>query len=100
MNMNELDKIVGIATLVLSIASRFIGFPDQIRKIKKTKNVESISLPFFGIAFVACVFWVVHGILIRDWVTIIGQGIGAFFCGVIVLLISKYRKQSNDDDKL
>lgn len=91
--MNELDKIVGIATLVLSIASRFIGFPDQIRKIKKTKNVESISLPFFGIAFVACVFWVIHGILIKDWVTIIGQGIGAFFCGVIVLLIFKYRKE-------
>lgn len=95
--MNELDKIVGIATLVLSIASRFIGFPDQIRKIKKTKNVENISLPFFGIALIACVFWVIHGILIKDWVTIIGQGIGAFFCGVIVVLISKYRKEKKDN---
>ena len=87
----KVSEVIGGITLVLSIASRVIGFPDQIRKIMKTKNVESISLPFFGIAFIACIFWVIHGIYIKDWVTIIGQSIGAISCGIIVFLIYKYK---------
>jgi len=89
---NHLEKIVGLITVGLSVASRFIGFPHQIKKIQQTKNVESVSLPFFGIAFLACIAWVAHGIIIKDWVTIVGQGIGAVACGIVVLLIFKYRK--------
>lgn len=92
---NTLGAIIGGITLLLSIAGRLIGFPHQIKKIHQTKNVDSISLPFFGISFLACLSFVIHGIMIKDWVTIISQSFGTAACGIVVVLYFKYRKLKN-----
>lgn len=88
----DIISIVGFLTVACSFALKFIGFPSQIHKIKKTNSTESLSLALFGISFTSYVLWTFYGILKKDWVTIVGQGIGIFVSGYVLYLILKKRK--------
>lgn len=90
----DILSIVGFLTVLCSFALKFIGFPSQIRKIKKANSSESLSLTLFSISFVSYVLWTLYGILKKDWVTIIGQGIGIFVSGYVLYLIRTRRKNS------
>jgi len=88
----DIISIVGGLTVACSFALKFIGFPSQIRKIKKTKSTEGLSVTLFGIAFFSYILWTLYGILKKDWVTIVGQGVGIFVTGAILFLIWKSRR--------
>jgi len=85
--------IIGILTVVFSLLSKAIGFPDQIRKNLKRKSTEGLSTIFFVLAFFSYMLWVIHGYLKNDWVLILGQGLGVLTTGFILYQIFIYRKK-------
>ena len=88
----DLLTVVGFLTVLSSYAIKFIGFPDQIRKIKKTKSVNGISIYLFIFSFISYILWTLYGLLKNDWVVIAGQSVGIIVSGVVLFQILKYKK--------
>lgn len=84
--------IIGVLTTVLSIAVKIVGFPDQIKKNYKRKSTEGLSVPFYVLSFLVYILWVLHGILQKDWVVALGQGLGVVTTGMILYQVYIYRK--------
>jgi uncharacterized protein with PQ loop repeat len=84
--------IIGVLTVVIGILVKVIGFPDQFRLNYKRKSTQGLSTLFYALAFVSYVLWTVHGIFQKDWVLIIGQGVGIITTAAIVAQIIIYRK--------
>lgn len=85
--------LVGGATVVVGILVKLIGFPDQFLKNYKRKSTEGLSTLFFLLAFLSYILWTLHGVFQRDWVLILGQGVGVLTTGAIVCQIILYRKK-------
>lgn len=83
--------IIGFLTLFFGILVKMIGFPDQFRLNLKRKSTKGVSTLFFILAFLSYLLWTIHGILQDDWVLVIGQGLGIFTTGMIVVQIIMYR---------
>lgn len=87
----EIITIVGFLTVISSYAIKLIGFPHQIKKLKKSKSVEGISIPLFIFSFISYVLWTIYGIIKKDWVIIWGQSVGIIVSGIILIQIAKYK---------
>lgn len=87
----DLISIVGVLTVACSYGIKFIGFPDQIRKVRKRKSTKELSKPLFIFSFISYIFWTLYGILKNDWVVIAGQSVGVVVAGVVLWQIYKYR---------
>ena len=87
------EQIISILTVITTISVKVIGIPSQIRKIHKTKSVESISILHFGLGFLAYLLWTIHGVLKMDWTIIIGQSIGIVTSGFLLCVIIYYREK-------
>lgn len=83
----ELTAVVGFLTVLCSFALKFIGFPAQLRKMRKSKSAEGLSVTLFGISFVSYILWTLYGFLKSDIVTIVGQGVGIFVSGTVLVQI-------------
>jgi uncharacterized protein with PQ loop repeat len=92
-NIIEIGLIIGILTTVLSILVKVIGFPDQIQQNYKRKSTQGVSTSFYILSFLVYMLWTAHGILQKDWVVILGQGLGIITTGIIVYQIFIYRKR-------
>lgn len=90
--MLTLAVVIGLLTTTLSILIKVIGFPDQIRKNYKRKSTEGLSTTFYILSFITYSLWTIHGFLQKDWVVILGQGLGIITTGIIVYQIIVYRK--------
>jgi len=88
--------VIGFLTTVLSILIKVIGFPDQIRKNHIRKSTEGVSTTFYIMSFLCYILWTAHGVLAKDWVVILGQGLGIITTGVIVYQIFIYRKKEQN----
>ena len=89
----EIIIIIGVLTTVFSLLTKFIGFPDQIRKNHQRRSTEGISFWFFLLSFISYALWTTHGILKNDWVVYLGQGLGVITTGFILFQIWIYRKK-------
>jgi uncharacterized protein with PQ loop repeat len=89
-----LASIIGVLTVAVGILVKAIGFPDQIRKNYIRKSTEGLSSIFMVLSFVAYLLWTAHGILQKDMVLIIGQGLGIITTGIILLQVFLYRKSN------
>jgi uncharacterized protein with PQ loop repeat len=87
-----LAGIVGFLTLVIGILVKVMGLPDQIRKNFNRKSTEGLSTTFMMLSFVAYSLWTLHGILQKDMVLVVGQGLGIITTGIIIWQIFIYRK--------
>lgn len=85
--------VIGFLTLVIGILVKIMGLPDQIRKNSSRKSTEGLSTTFMVLSFVAYLLWTLHGILQKDTVLIIGQGLGILTTGIILVQIYLYRKK-------
>jgi uncharacterized protein with PQ loop repeat len=94
MDITTIAAIVGILTVVFSLLSKVIGFPDQMRKNYKRKSTKGLSSAFIILAFISYSLWALHGIFQNDPVLTIGQGIGVITTGLILYQIWIYRKNS------
>ncbi|HLD39508.1 MAG TPA: PQ-loop repeat-containing protein [archaeon] len=86
--------VIAFLTVIFGILAKVVGFPDQIRKNYKRKSTEGLSTIFIAIAVVSYVLWTLHGLLINDWVLVVGQGLGIITTGIIALQIIHYKKRS------
>ena len=87
--------IIGILTIITSLAVKIIGYPTQILQIHKRKRVDNISLTLAITSFITYVCWTIHGIIKNDVVVIAGQSLGIFTSGILLFQILKYRKPKN-----
>jgi len=89
----ELVTIIGVLTVASSYAIKLIGFPDQIRKIIKSKSIEGLSVPLFVFSFISYVLWTIYGIVKNDWVIIWGQSVGVIVAGIVLYQIMKLKRR-------
>lgn len=85
-------QFVSIMTAIGSIAIKTIGYPDQIRRIIKTKQTNNISLLNYWLTLITYIFWTIHGCILHDWVVIMAQALGIVTSGVL-LLVTLYVKR-------
>ncbi len=83
--------IIGFLTVVFGIIVKVIGFPAQIKTNLQRKSTKGLSTTFMGLSFITYTLWTLHGILQKDPVLYIGQGIGIITTGIILYQIWIYR---------
>lgn len=88
-------SIISFLTLVVGILVKLIGFPDQIRKNWKRKSTYGISISFMVLSFCSYFLWTLHGIMIKDRVVTIGQGLGVITTGIILFQMFVYKNNKN-----
>ncbi len=67
---------IAVLTVVFGILAKVIGFPDQIRKNHKRKSTDGLSTIMIVIAVIGYSLWTIHGFIKKDWVLVVGQGLG------------------------
>lgn len=87
-------SIVGFLTLVVGVLVKVIGLPDQIRQNYNRKSTKGLSTAFIILSLVAYSLWTLHGILRKDIVLVVGQGLGILTTGIIIWQIYIYRKKN------
>jgi uncharacterized protein with PQ loop repeat len=94
-----LIPIVGTIVAILSVLSKVVGAPDQIKKNFQRKSTEGLSLVFYFFSFVTYFFWAFYGALREDWVVFLAHGtLGCIMTGIILFQFYKYRKTNLDDN--
>lgn len=77
-----MEEFIGL----LAGAFTTIAVLPQIIKAHKTKGVNDISPRFFSILLVGVFFWVVYGIMKKDWPVIITNSISFILNGYMLYL--------------
>lgn len=83
--------LISTLTVIVSLITKFVGFPDQIRLMLKHKQANNISLSLNLLGAISYCLWTLHGYMINDWFTVVGQIFGFVFSVVLVWLTIKYR---------
>jgi uncharacterized protein with PQ loop repeat len=83
--------VISTLTVIVSLAAKLVGFPDQIRLIIRHRRTENISVPLNLLGAVSYGLWTLHGFLRDDWFTVAGQSLGVLFSMILVVLTLKYR---------
>lgn len=97
MSSLNLAGIIGFLTVGAAFLVKLIGFPDQVRKNYIRKSTKGLSTIFFSLAFLSYILWTLHGILQKDSVLVIGQGLGVITTGIILAQIIIYRKKNSTE---
>ncbi len=84
-------SVVGFFTVILSVLTKIVGLPDQIKINYKRKSTEGLSVIFFALGLSSYVLWTIYGILTNDLVVAIGQGVGVITMGIVAFQIYIYR---------
>jgi MtN3 and saliva related transmembrane protein len=61
-----------------------ISFLPQLIQVWKTRSTKDISAGMFILFTIGVMFWLVYGILIKEWPVIIANGITLIFACVIL----------------
>ncbi len=69
-------------------------FIPQIIQLYKTKNPQGLSLVTFAGFNLIQLFTILHGVLSKDYLLIIGFTASLISCGTVTLLLIKYKLQS------
>ena len=85
---------IGIITVALSLVVTGLGLSSQVQKNRKRKSMEGLSFFYFFILAISYTFWVIYGIVLKDFVLIIPMTIGAIMSWVVVSQFFIY-KQTN-----
>ncbi len=91
----ETMNTIGIITVLLSLMVTGLGLRAQAMKNKKRRNMEGLSFFYFFLLSISYSFWVIYGIVLKDWVLIIPMSIGALMSWLIVLQFFIYKTTSN-----
>ena len=85
--------VIGILTVVVGVAVKVIGFPDQFRKNYQHKSTKGLSTIFIVLSVISYMLWTTHGFVQGDWVLVVGQGMGIITTGAILAQIFFYRQR-------
>ena len=89
----SLAGIVGILTIFFGVIVKIVGFPAQMKTNYHRKSTKGLSTMFMVLSFTTYIFWTLHGILQKDPVVYIGQGIGIITTGIILYQIWIYKER-------
>jgi len=67
---------LGTFTIALSLTYMFLGLPDQILTILRTRSIANISIVMFGLLAAQCISWVLYGFQKRDWFVVTANSVG------------------------
>jgi uncharacterized protein with PQ loop repeat len=90
----EIDNLVGSSVLVISILTKIIGEPDQIRRNFTRKSTNGVSTVLYVLGFLSYCLWTVHGLLQADPFLTGAQSIGILTSGIVLVQIWMYRSRS------
>jgi uncharacterized protein with PQ loop repeat len=92
-----LDAFIRWAVLIVSLAIKLLGEPDQIRLNWKRKSTFWLSSTRYVLVFLAYCLWTVHGSLRGDIYLIVAQSIGILTSGIVLAQIWLYRDRGKID---
>ena len=84
--------IVGLLTIITSLAVKVIGYPAQIIEIRKTKSVKGVSFILSALSVLTYLCWTIYGILQKDRVVVLGQSLGVIMSIIVLLQVVYYRR--------
>jgi uncharacterized protein with PQ loop repeat len=85
--------IIGALTIFFGVIVKVVGFPAQMKTNFQRKSTKGLSTTFMALSFVTYTLWTIHGILQKDPVVYVGQGIGIITTGVVLYQIWIYRNR-------
>lgn len=94
---NLFIQFIAIMTVVSSIAIKVVGYPDQIRKIIKTKRVDNISILNYWLTVLTYIFWTIHGIIKHDLVIILAQSLGIATSAILLIVTLRYKRRARNN---
>lgn len=84
-------EIIGVITVILSLVVTGLGLTAQVRKNKERKSMEGLSFFYFFVLAISYSFWVLYGIVSKDWVLIIPMTIGSLMSWIVVIQFFVYK---------
>lgn len=87
--------IIGFMATGFAVASSI----PQIRKAKRTKKSEDLSIRFIVVLIIGLLLWVVYGIGKRDIVLILGNSIAVSLNSYLLFLKIKYSKNPLEEEE-
>lgn len=73
-----------------ALLTTFSGIP-QIIRVLKLKESKDISLWTASLLSAGILFWLIHGIIIKDMPLILSNGVSLLFSTITICVILKYR---------
>jgi uncharacterized protein with PQ loop repeat len=89
----NLDILIGSSVLVVSILTKILGEPDQIRRNWMRKSTNGVSTPLYVLGFLSYCLWTLHGFMQADPFLIGAQSIGIITSGIVLVQMWIYRSQ-------
>ncbi len=93
MDIPTLIVFVGTLTVIVSLLTKLIGLPAQIRQNFIRKSTKGVSAVLIILLCLSYSLWTFYGFLKKDLFLIIGHSIGIITTGIIVLQIIKYKQK-------
>ena len=67
-----------------------ISFLPQVIKTIKTKETKDISIAMYIILVIGILFWIIYGILNKDFPVILANSLAFLLAGIVLILKIKY----------
>lgn len=83
--------VVGTITTIVSILTKVLGLPDQIKKNYTRKSTAGVSTMFIVLLCLSYTSWTIYGLLSGDFFLVIGHGLGIITTGIVIIQIVLYR---------
>lgn len=87
--MNVIPLLLDLGNLLFF----FGGFPQLIKTVKNRKNLKDLSALTFSLYAIAAFLFVIVGVLLWSWLTIVFNTVNTFYFCAIVYWIKKAGKK-------
>jgi uncharacterized protein with PQ loop repeat len=88
----ELNTILDVAALTVSLSITLVGFPFQIWKNYKKKDASGVSYILFILSLLSYSIWTTRAYFRHDWIMVVAYVPGILFTGIILCQMYFYRK--------
>jgi uncharacterized protein with PQ loop repeat len=85
------------SVLIVSLATKLLGEPHQIRLNWKRQSTLGISPALYVLTFISYCLWTVHRVLLGDVYLIAAQSVGILTSGIVLAQIWLYRDRGAMD---
>ena len=83
--------LVGASVLVISVLTKLLGEPDQIRRNWARRSTSGVSPLLYALGFSSYCLWTIHGFLQGDWFLVGAQSVGIITSGIVLSQMWIYR---------
>jgi uncharacterized protein with PQ loop repeat len=83
--------LVGPSVLLISILTKILGEPDQIRRNWARRSTSGVSPLLYVLGFLSYCLWTLHGFLHGDPFLIGAQSVGIMTSGIVLVQMWIYR---------